>query len=529
MRCGSCGAEGKGKFCRLCGAPLQQVQEQELPSEPGQVAQDEPMQQTEQSVEAAQTEQDTRPAEEVRTKQDAPPAEEVQTKQDVPPAETAQVDQSTNHRSSPLRTMLISSVVAGIIAAIAIVGLAFGLDWAAKQGEFQEDTVYHLLSHVIHIPPEQAAYFIHSLKPGAWLQLVLMHGVEIEGQYGVSTSDHMVEPLMFSFHMTLLLSAACAFSLIAVAGRILYSIVSKSLPQQLWKLMWVIISSLCYALTISMTIWLLAPKIDFLFGNSVYTLELDVQLWKLFLLTLLFSIVASLIGVGRWSFPKKIDLSNWLSSLVRFAQTLLLFFIIIIVLMIMSWSTTKPSQLHSTHITTMGSIWDAYKQDASMYGVIPNVLVQQFMYGLGATWHVDGEAAADLLSMDRPTRLHIVTGASEAADQVNQTDRASLKPLEHDLQLHWFHAALLLAYLYSLSRIQIKKLWSYLSTVLIIIVGVAALSAYANVTVAAGNIDQAFIGFRFTQSLLSIGIITAVFLIASYSLQRWFAKRRDLS
>lgn len=558
MRCGACGNEGKGKFCRHCGAPLQQELEQEPRIQPsdGSSALEEDLAvpihndalQVEQPVEAGQAEHEV-PLEQVEQvdseqedslveaeqvevehiEDDAPAvviAQADQAEQEKTQAEADQVEeqsQASDQQTSPQKAMILSSAIAGIMAAIVVIGLAFGLDWAAKQGEFQEDVQYHLLSHVIEIPPEQAAYFIHSVKPGAWLQLMLMHGAEIKGQYGISTGNDMNEPLMFSFQMTLLLSAACAFVLIALASRFIYSIVAKRL-NQLWKLCWVILCSLCYALIMGMTLWLLSPKVELLYGNSIYNFELNAELWKVFVLALLLSFVASIVGVGRWSVPQKLDLSQWLKSLAAFARTMLIFFIVIIALMTLSWSTTKPSQLHSTHMTTMGAVWDAYKDDASMYGIIPNVLMQQFIYSLGATWHVDGYAAANLLSMDRPMQLNLVTGAS-----ADDADRASLKTIEQDLRLHWFHAAFLLAFLYALSRIQMNKLWSYGCTVLIIIIGVAALSAYANVSLTASNMDEALIGFRFTQSLLSVGIITAIYLIASYIIQRWLARRGDKS
>ncbi|MFC3341781.1 hypothetical protein [Paenibacillus abyssi] len=431
----------------------------------------------------------------------------------------------------------LSFTCASAGAAALITAFSAFIGWAASRGQFFNDLVYHLLMNVLRIPPEQAAFFAGRMKPDFWLHLMLLHGGTIEGTYRIAQHQSDPQSLSFSLHIPLIFSVAIWFVILFLCGLLMRPLVKRYAGGQLLRFGWAAGFSAVYSIVMTIILLLARPDSEFVFGRDEYTLELSMPVLKSFLLIFLLCLAAVAVGLGKWAFLSNRIWGAWAASIRTFVLTIIGFFILIGSLMAVSWTLSNQSHVYSTQITTMGSIWKAYKTDPAVYAVVPNVLLQEQIYSLGGTWHISGQPAADLLEVRAPLRLslfHSVRDPAPAHDSGEFTYESAGEPSEgawkqelaDDIRWQWYHVAFLLAYLFALSRIQLTSVWIYAATVSGVIILASLLSVYFNISFTVGQSPGAFIGFEWSQAVLAVGLTTVVFLTLSYAVQLILVKRR---
>lgn len=513
MKCLNCGAEVGGRFCRRCGASVEQEQEQK-PDHPTQPEIIEEMNQTEPEVGHPQIEQ---PVNEDLIQE----TEEEAIRQE--PEGNTTVKQSLYRNA--ISALVVSAAVTGIMSALALF-----IDFLSKRGSFFYDVMYHLMKNVVGIPAEQAAYFSGEVNPGFWIHMLLLHGGTIEGTYTAMLDGGAAQAMPFRVHIPLLVEIAIGFGLLWLLIRLLRPFLRRVVSNDWGRLLWAACFGAAYAAGVVMILFIASPNQSFIFGNDQYMLELGVSAWGTLGLVFTIGLLAAAAGLGEWRFLSYPGWKEWVASLRTFLLTVIGFFILIAGLMVTNWSVSSQSSLYSTEIMTMGSLWEAYKSEPSVYAVLPNVLLQEQIYSLGGTWHVSGQPSADLLGMKQAIKLSIWSGIEPVMmiDDAMQTDvvKASLSSLESDIRLRWYHIAFALVFLFALSRIRLKHIWIYSVTVIGIVGVTAILSVYSNIKIATGLSPMTFIGFRWEQATLAIGVCVTVYLAASYGVQRAMAVRR---
>ncbi|WP_127587711.1 hypothetical protein [Paenibacillus koleovorans] len=402
-----------------------------------------------------------------------------------------------------------------------LAGAAFLLAKYVQRGPFFNDLLYHIFRNVWNVPPEQAAYFATDLQNKYWHQLVLLHGGAYRGTYS-SVLSSVEKRFDFEFHAPLLLSHGLLFGMVAAYGWLIRRIVRKQLVSDAARLGWAAGFSMLYALGVMLLLSLVNPESVYLFGAEHSELQVSASFGRPFITAFVVCFLGTCMGLGGWSFLNSGNWMSWLKSVRHFMLSMVGFSTLIAGLMIVQWALVDNSRVYNPHIVTMGSLWKEYKQEPAIYAILPNILLQEQIYSLGGTWHIDGMHAARFLGASAPFQLNLLSGIKglEGGTGTKGGD-AARSGLENELQVSWYHFAFLLAYAYSLSRIKMHNAVMLATATLSIVIGFAFLSRYFNVWIAAtgGTGPEGRVGFHMLQTGMAVGIGTLAILSLSFVAQ----------
>lgn len=521
MNCKQCGTDVKGKFCGKCGTEVEAISSdgQSAKQETERAFEQEPVLQTEEEI--------------VNT--EVVVASENALNKDWDSAEESHAaDLVSTSKDSHL---FIGFSVAAVLSTVMMLGLAFVLNWLVGRGQFAEELIYHIMKSFVHIPVEQAAYFSGRLSQSLWVQLQLLQGGAFHGDYTAYNGLEITEVLAFQLHVPLVFNTIAGLLIIYFVVRVLRAPMNSLIKSRLQRLLWLMGFSSIYALIMTAVTMFLNPDLRFVFGAQHYTLEMGIVVWKHALTVFTGGLLASAVGLGGWKLFTNDIWLRWIKSIRTFMLLLVMFTILISSLMVVNWSVAGKNKLHSTEIVTLGAAWGSYKKEPALYAIIPNVLLQEFAYSVGGTWNVSGQASAEILGMKGPIRLNMwsgIEGEQQYGEQagIEQRDNSSilneehLAQLEQDLRFNWYHFAFILIFLYALTRIRFTSLINYIATIIGIILASTLIAVHFNVKVIYGEETATFIGFEPLQVLLSVSILVAVSLTASYVIQKLWAARR---
>lgn len=515
MECRHCGIELKGNFCHKCGAVAQPAEV--LP---------------EIADAAERPEVNAMPAADSAAAERQEPAA-VEELQDNAAYEAEKAAVRPKIKGLGIHA-LISLVAAAAISLLLMVGVSAGLNWMADRERFTADLGYHVMKNAIHMPVDQAAYFADQLTEGIWLQLLLLQSGAIAGEYTVAAQGLISEgsTYYYQLHIPLVFHTLLGLAIIYGGVRLLRPYVKHHIHTDLQRLLWIAAFSLVFSCFMTLVTLFTGVKLQYVLGEQLYTFKLSIVAWKHALTLFVVGLLASAVGIGGWSLFTSKGWSTWARSMRSFLIIMVSLGLLISGLMIVNWSIAGKHRLHSTEVITLGAVWDAYKTDPSFYAVMPNAVVQEFIYSIGGTWQVAGQHNADWLGLDGPVKLNLLTGAKALVpegEELAADDKERFKELDNDIRMKWFHAAFMLTFLYALSRIRFSRVMDYLASIFGVMMITSAAAIYFNITINIVEGEPAFVGFEPLQVLLALTIFVGASLTVSYGVQYlWAARgRRD--
>ncbi|WP_438349809.1 hypothetical protein ACP8HI_03825 [Paenibacillus sp. FA6] len=527
MKCKSCGASVTRNFCAKCGTrtgitsfdDVTTIPEEELSAvdECDQIA----VLETENG-----TDTDTESIMEVKNEATNEVTNEATN-------ETANETKHTYGKQSVSKRIVISlsAAATGTVALVVAISILFG--WLVRKGTFFTDFIYHLLKQVVSLSPEQAAYFSERMSHDFWLQMVLMHGGYIRGEYlGASVG---AEEGLFSFNINipLLVSLLFTASLIYLVMFLLRPIFRKYTGRAISRLLWLIYFSGVYSILISLLLLIFRTKSTYFMGESEYSLTVSASVVPILITSFILALLAGGAGLGGWKWNARPEWMTLAGSLRTFTLTVMGFHVLIGGLMIGSWSLSTPNKLSSTEVLTMGNVWKVYQNDPAVYAILPNVLLQEQIYALGGAWEVSGPLTAAMLDIREPLKMSMLTGSQSLQETAITKDDNGvsewLSTLESDIRVKWYHGAFLITYLYALSRIRLKNWWTWGVAVISVVLSTTLLAIFLNVEYKLTSYSRGIIGFSFLQVLLALTITTVFLLALSFGFQRLILRRKEVA
>lgn len=540
MKCQECGTEGTGNFCRKCGSKLDSVEVArtgtELAIEQAELAglQDQSPEATVSNVETEMASQNFSWTEDQSAVDSLTESNQMETIQPVLEKQSASLVESASvslifHRFlEALRFVGIAIVGIWLVFVGLISGLLFVLYRTFQQGPFFEDLLYHVLKNVILLPAEQAAHFSRQLGGAFWYQLVLLHGGEYRGIYKAATDSALENRLQFGFHGPLLTAFLLLFTVAASYMFLVRRLLENQLQSRLTKLVFAAGFSLLYGGTIVLAAYAFQPRAEFVIGLQRATLQLQASYGITFFVATFICFAGAWVGLGirfldGWQLWKE-----WVRAMRIFAAILGCLILLVSGLTIALWTQIDGGRLYSPHIITLGSVWEGYKHDPAVYVVLPNVMVQKLVYAVGGTWRVDNDHAARFLEAPGAFRLQLLTGVKSKAASKGTPLLEDLQQLGKEIRFSWVHGAVLLAYVFALSKITGRDLLMILFMGMSLAGGLALLAVYFSVGLSFSAGDGAWgrIGFYLPDTALALEIVTAVWIILLYGVRNGIAVRK---
>ncbi|WP_409344045.1 hypothetical protein [Paenibacillus sp. MBLB4367] len=418
--------------------------------------------------------------------------------------------------------------------------IAFSLlcGWIGSGSVLKSDLVYHLLKNVVGYTAEQAAYFTEDLRLGIWSLLLHTHGGVYEGMLTQTPGDAVSTWMVKVPFVT--------FSLILQAGLIACLRVFQRLPYvkerqgDAQKAIQLVVCAFVYAVLVTATLMLSAPSSTYTLGTAAYKLRLSVSFWDAGWKSFVLAAVAGLIGYGPWALLRTNKLTEWLKGFKKFAIMLGAFYALVMALTVTSWVVSERTNLQNSDMLTMGSIWSQYRTDPLTYVLLPDILLREQLYSLGANWHVSGQDMAHLLDAKYPFTLNAITGVSiqpgaQASVQKGQPAAPEQekwgRSLESALQFSWFNAALLLVFLFALAQLAIRKAGTYLISAGLVTGLFTLFAEWSSIRLWKSNaggdgslVAAGWIGFEWSNVLTAFSVVAFVFLGASFAVQSFMQR-----
>jgi hypothetical protein len=413
---------------------------------------------------------------------------------------------------------LIKGISFVISAQIVIFLLSFIFKMTLDDSRLIKDHLYLLLTTTLQLSEQIAMQLLTEMKVSLFDVLITIHGGTLEGKvFFKNIPDPQAD---FSLQFPFLLAMFMIVFVLALMFKYFKRFIGDNALQ---KITCLVMIAIAYGIILVIILNWLEPTY---MTNSVLFKE-SFSGMALFINSLIMVLLAGIIGLGPWKKTEELQPLRWIVLLKPIKSVFVTLFILegfILVLMVLTWMLADPAVLMAQPISTPGSMWYTYRDDPLFYILLPNIVIADQLYALGSTWQISTPLLGEFVQLNYPLSINLLSGVTapvpmEMNQWLKQVDAA---------RFVWHPFALLLAFLYSLSRLKLTRDIKQLAWQGIAIVSILALLAkWVTISISdhVRNADG-IAGFSITQVFLTTAIVVAIFYLAYFQIQKRVLKQR---
>ncbi|MGG4034903.1 hypothetical protein ABEV74_14520 [Paenibacillus cisolokensis] len=342
-----------------------------------------------------------------------------------------------------------ASMAAGIILAALLSGFAL-LSVLLTSSAIKEDLFYFVLVNVFGFSIENAVLLENGLQNGFWHVLNQFSGGFYQGSY--YEGDRAVFSFGFHFPVLAALLFECLWIILLLA--LLNRFYDHRKLQSFWhKMLSVLLMYTVFSVSYLIVLAAAKPaaRLDTDFTDT--GIVLHIPYGKVLVTLFVVFVLSACVVFAPWR--KLVPLRRMLTALGAL-------YIFIAAVFGTTWSLSPHTDSGQSHLLTFKELWQQYPGDPLGIALLGNMLVQSQMYALGGTWNVEGELLPQMMKAPGSFRINWFAGMRGVPDpgmyEVNiaeseETQQTWKSELARSMRETWYPLAMLLIFLYGVSRL----------------------------------------------------------------------------